>query len=236
MMRSFLIAIAVVVASATVSDAAVVSWTDWTSSDLTTTTGTMGSVGVTFSTNGGGTLQFAQLGYDTYVGGMSVGGNPDPQVNYWIEGSPAPYTGNAVVDNAPTPYELLGFYNPSETNTLHFDVPVLNPLMAIVSMGQSNFPVTYSFDTPFSVLSEGLGFWGDGTYSVSGNTLEGSELHGVIQFQGLVSDIQWSSSAEYWHGFTVGYAEPEQSAPEPATTGLFLASLVGLAVGRRRRG
>lgn len=231
-MRNALISFALLFGSASVSQAAFVHWTDWMTSDLETSTGTMGSVGVTFESDG---LLFAQLGAGNLVGTGSPGGNPDPDVNYWTEGTPAPYTGNAVVDNAPTPHELLGFSNPSETNVLTFDMPVLNPVMALVSMGAANNFVAYNFDTPFTLLSEGEGYWGDGTYDIFGNTLEGEELHGVIQFQGLITQIQWSSSFEYWHGFTVGYSVPSPSVPEPATAGLLLTSLLALALRRRPR-
>jgi hypothetical protein len=37
--------------------------------------------------------------------------------------------------------------------------------MAIVSQGRSSLTVAYDFDTPFTVLSEGEGYWGDGSYT-----------------------------------------------------------------------
>lgn len=205
-----------------IGHAGVIDWTDWTASDLSHTTGTAGAVGVDFF----GSLAFAQLGF-----GSMVGGGASSVVDYWTEFAPAPYTGNAVVDNRPPGYELLAF-NATSANRLVFDSPVLNPVMAIVSMGRTSVPVTYDFDTPFTLLSEGRGFWGDGTAMVlPGDVLIGRELHAVIQFDGLISDISWTSDSEFWHGFTIGL--PGQSVPEPGTLLLVAAGLLGVV--RRRR-
>lgn len=66
-----------------------------------------------------------------------------------------------------------------------FSTPISGLLMAIVSQGQPSLAMAYDFDAPFTVLSEGRGYWGDGSYSLgSGNQLIGSELHAVIRFDG----------------------------------------------------
>jgi len=196
--------------------AGVVSWTDWTSATVGTpgsAAGSIGSIGVTY----GGEVVFAQTGTG---------------INYWTEGSPAPYTGNAVVSNAPTPAEMIALSTRYSPNTLTFSQVVTNPIMAIVSQGQSGLPVTYDFDTPFIVLSEGMGYWGDGSYILGGgDVLTGSELHAVIQFIGPVSSISWSNNPnEYWHGFTVGLT----SVPEPGTLFLLGLGMVGISGLKRK--
>lgn len=193
-----------------------IDWTDWTASDSATyATGTVGGVSIDYT----GTLSFSQLGTGT---------------NYWTEYSPAPYTGNAVVDNAPTAAEMLAL-NLASNNTITFGQTVLNPLMAIVSQGQAPQPVTYDFDTAFTVLSEGHGYWGDGTYTLgAGDQLTGVELHGVIQFHGAVNSISWTSTQENWHGFTFGLVENATDVPEPG--GLILLTLGLLGLVKRSRG
>jgi hypothetical protein len=206
------------------SHAGVIDWTDWTDAvEGESATGTVGGVGVAFF----GDVFFAQL-----ADGVMVGGGASATTDYWTEGSPAPYTGNAVVDNRPPGFELIAF-NEDSFNAVVFDSPVLNPVMAIVSQGRLGVPVSYDFDQSFTVLSEGQGFWGDGTYTHVGNTLTGNELHAVIQFQGLISEIEWFSTEENWHGFTIGV--PQSDAPEPATLFLLGAGALGVIGSRRRR-
>lgn len=162
-----------------------IEWTDWISADTGIVTGTMGDVDVTYT----GDYYSADLGTAT---------------NYWTEGTPAPYTDNAVVDTAPTAGELIRLVYDA-TNKIEFSEPVLDPVMAIVSMGQSSTPVTYDFDQPFTVLSEGKGYWGDGTYTLDdADSMTGKEFHGAIQFSGWISEINFTSTYENWHGFTFG--------------------------------
>lgn len=207
---SLVISLFLFLCAAVPAGAAVISWTDWVSLPTSTSaTGTIfgGTVGVTYD----GEIAFAQLGSGT---------------NYWTEGTPAPYTGNTIVSNAPTPAEMIATNVADVTRSITFTAPVLNPILAIVSLGQSDLPVTYNFDQPFTVLSEGQGYWGDGTYTVVGDILTGREFHGVLQFSGLISSINWSSSPdEYWHGITVGAAP----VPEPGTMMLLGSGLIGLA-------
>lgn len=195
--------------------AGLIDWTDWTDTGNGpgVATGVITSLGidVTFT----GDISFLQTGTGT---------------NYWTEVT-NPYTGSSVVDNAPTASEMVAL-NVASTNTITFSSPIVDPVLAIVSLGRNNLPVSYAFDQSFTVLSEGRGYWDDGTYSVSGDTLTGYELHAALQFSGAVSSISWESSPnEYWHGITIGAPVPEPSTLLFAITG----GILGIFGLRRRR-
>jgi hypothetical protein len=111
--------------------------------------------------------------------------------------------------------------------------------MAILSLGQAGFLVTYDFDAPFDVLSFGPGFFGGpGTLTeLAGDVLVGEEGHGTIRFRGTFTSISWTvPTAEFWHGFTVGVAADVAAVPEPSSIVLLAsAGVLGLLGIRRRR-
>lgn len=136
----------------------------------------------------------------------------------------------------------------STTSRILFSRPVVDPFIAIMSQGRTGLPVTYSFTDPFTVLTEGQGYWGDGTYSTdaacgpdgacasASTVITGREFHGMIQFSGTFTELAWTSSPdEFWHSITVG-AHDAVVTPEPWTGALLLSGLLGLGfVGLRRR-
>ena len=187
-----------------------VSWTDW-------------------STLGSGTLTFGSQTVNVGFSGPAAGLN---QSYNFFSSYPATY--NTAV-NAPSLPDLIQF-NYGGSYTITFSQAVLNPVIALVSVGQSGLPVEYRFNAPFTILSQGNNQWGgDSTsFTTSGNTLIGREGNGVIQFQGTYTSLSWTTpQQEYWHGITVGAVA---AVPEPESYALLLAGL-GLmgAVARRRK-
>ena len=154
---------------------AVVNWTDWTSG----TTGLSGSAAGNIML-GGSSIDVLYTGEVNFI--QTSGGT-----DWWLERTPAPYTGNAVIDNAPPASDIIAVVQGGVTNTLRFSTPLVDPVMAFVSIGRLNLPVDYAFDSPFTLLSEGWGWWGDGFWTQTGNTLTGNEAHGAIQF----NDRRW---------------------------------------------
>lgn len=156
--------------------------------------------------------------------------------SYWSEGSPAPYTGNSVVDNAPTSGITVSAV--SSGNIMTFSQALIDPVFALYSVGRVSMEVQYVFDQPFTLLSEGSSTWGNGSFFIDGNTLSGYEGHGVIQFSGEISSISWDNPlAESHHGFTLGVIASTESAPvpEPSTILLLGSGLLGLGwYGRKR--
>lgn len=173
----------------------------------------------------------------SYSGHVVVDSQFNNQGTYYYTGfgnGPSPYT-NALVANAPLSKDIIalaGQTNAPLTNTITFSAPVVNPIMDIVSLGQQGQSSNYDFNTPFTILSQGAGYFGGTGTSLSnpfGNRLTGFEGNGVIQFTGTYTSISFvASPAEYWGGFNVGV----QAVPEPTT---FLAVSAGLLVLARRR-
>jgi hypothetical protein len=155
--------------------------------------------------------------------------------NYWIPS--APYL-SPVIDNAPPDSDVIFLVGGNQTlNTITFSKPVLNPVMAILSLGRPGVAVEYHFDSPFDVLSSGAGYFGGGPNSLTelnGNVLSGAEGNGAIEFQGTFTSISWTVPlGENGHGFTVG-VDPPAPVPQPPTVWMLIAGMASLAFFRRR--
>jgi len=186
-------------------------WIDWQS----TSAGSLTDNGTTFGVSMTGNPYYLIDG-DYYYNNASTGGTS----------ATGTYAGLAPSDVI----QVVG----TGIFTLTFEQEVVNPYMALVSVGQPNYTVTYEFEDAFDVISAGANYWGYGGYSVNGTQFNGNEFNGVLQFTGAFTSISFEiMDREGWHGFNFGTANVE-SVPEPSALLLMTAGLIGLGITRRK--
>lgn len=158
-------------------------------------------------------VEFTALFGDGSRGSMAFA-QTDCGTNYWNPSSP--YV-SPQVPNAPPGCDLLALQGgQDQIYRLTLSEPIVDPLMAIVSLGQPGVSTTYDFDSPFTIVSQGPGYWGGTSSSLqqlSGDVLQGNEGHGTIRFLGTFDTFSWTvPTPEYWHGFTFGIRTSEALA------------------------
>lgn len=216
----------VVLLAASESFASPVEWVDWSS----VTAGSSGTGTGTLNLNSG-TVNVALTGN---VYGFSDG-------TTYYSSYPATF-GNLnpsdVIQEAGTGSVLITF-----------DKPVSGLYIALLSVGQNinnnHDAVTYTFTVDgnpinplnANLVSSGPDDWGPiASYSLTNNSVTGEEFSGVLQFSSAITQLTIGIGPdEYWHGFNLGAANPDNSVPEPATMLLFGAGIFGLAGVVRRR-
>jgi hypothetical protein len=216
-MKNLLLGVALaVLGSATTANASVV-WTDWTSGIISSTngtaTGTMGGVVVNYS------------GENECL---------NCNVSNW---SPATTWQGGPVTNAPPDNSSIQLWGGGDVrDTLTFSAPVLNPVLAIVSLGQNGTPASFIFDQTlsFSVFGGGpSSAWQGVPLSSGGNTVFGQEGNGLVMFNGSIRSISWTNpNNEYYYGFTVGEVG---AVPEPSTWAMMLLGFAGVGFLAYRR-
>jgi hypothetical protein len=173
-------------------------WTDWTSFTAGprgngSAQGSLGVVAVTYS---------GQL-----IGAIVNGSSP-----LWAPDSS--FIGGTVTASPSTVKDDLRLNGRFQgKNTINFDTPVLNPVIAIWSLGAPRNPATFTFDAAPTVEAGGPSrAYRGSSITVSDNVVSGNESNGVVQFSGAFTAISWTNTYEHYYAITVGINGPLQPA------------------------
>ena len=195
-------------------------WANLTSANASSVTGTLTFGSQTVTVTYSGEVAFAELNNTgTYWwGNGACGVSPCPVYNY---------SGGGQTIDAPTTSDMIGIVGNEALHTITFSQPVVDPVLAVISLGQGSLALggvftTYTFGQPFTILTSGGGWWGGGSLNnIDGNSLQGIEGNGLVEFTGTYSSISWSAEyPEYWNGFNVAAfgTAPEGLGPNDPPT------------------
>ena len=174
---------------------------------------------------------------DTVAVGFATANAHNNIANYpsWLPSGT--FADGVAVDNGPVAANgiMQLFGGTTALNQLTFSVPVVDPVIAIWSLGQPGILASFEFVGVNPVLIAGgtNAEYGGSAIVVSGNTVSGREGNGTIQLIGTFSSIEWTNPTyENWYGFNVGIADVGTPVPEPGQLVLFVLGL-GLLIGFR---
>ncbi len=200
-------------------------WTDWSAA---TTTGAAALNTVSGSLSLGGAP--VTVTYRGATDAVQLSG-----ADWWtVAGTPDPY----AATGAPDQHDIIRLIGGDTSRyQVSFSTTVVDPVIALLSVGDRIHQTDYVFDQRPTLLSSGSGWWGgcSGCLFVTDHTVSDLEGHGVVQFKGAFTQLSWSvPQAENWHGFTVGAASVA-AVSEPSVTALLACGLlVGAFLAKRR--
>ena len=196
-------------------------WTDWTAATAGTpgsATGTLNGIGVNYA--------------GEVLSNRVINGTFSP---FWAPASS--FVGGTASTSPASVGDIITLSGATGTNTVTFASPIINPVLAIWSLGAPSVAATFTFSASPTLQAGGPNVsFGGSSITVAGNVVSGREGNGVVRFDGTFSSISWTDTPEFYYGFTVGTAGSAQvpSIPEPSSWALLGVGLIALAIKRRR--
>ena len=193
-------------------------WTDW--------------IDAIFDVNGtaNGTLNGVEV---SYSGQVLSNSDLDGSSNVWnLESS---FVGGAVSQSPDEQGDVITLDGGNTgLQTITFSETIENPIIAIWSLGRLDEVATFDFsETPTFQAGGPNSSFGGNPLEVSGSTVSGFEGNGVVLFEGSFDSISFSSSPEFFYGFTVGTVGAI-AVPEPSSGAILILSFLTLSLHRSR--